>query len=68
MDASWFETARRTGASALPGERLLTMSIGVALIARPLGVVEHLEGFLELRRDRDVELLAGGQARDNHLL
>src|SRR5882762_7082364 len=35
-----------------------------SLIARPLGVVERLEGFLELRRDRDVELLAGRQARD----
>src|ERR1700676_2431679 len=34
------------------------------LIACPLGVVEHLEGFLELRRDRDVEFLAGRQPRD----
>src|SRR5260370_22775221 len=27
------------------------------LVARPFRVVEHLEGFLDLRRDRDVQLL-----------
>src|SRR4030081_2408707 len=35
-----------------------------SLVARPLGIVEHFKGFLELRRDRDVELLASRQARD----
>jgi hypothetical protein len=51
--ASWFETAQ---------VRLLTMRI--VLTARPLRVVQHLERFLQLRRYRDVELLARRQARD----
>src|SRR6476660_2323985 len=34
------------------------------LVARALGIVERSEGFLELRRDRDVEPLAGRQPRD----
>src|SRR3979409_1015582 len=51
--ASWFETAQ---------VRLLTMRI--VLIARPLRIVQHLERFLQLRRDPDLELLARAQARD----
>src|SRR5256884_8642345 len=34
------------------------------LVARPLAIVEHFERFFQLRRDRDVELLAGRQAPD----
>ena len=34
------------------------------VVAVALGIVEYPEAFLELRRDRDVELLPGGQARD----
>src|SRR3954468_24492895 len=36
----------------------------ITLVARPLGVVEHLKSFLELRRDRDAELFAGRQPPD----
>src|SRR6478609_4681709 len=35
-----------------------------SLIARPLAIVESLERLFQLRGDRDVELLAGRQARD----
>src|ERR1700730_6854117 len=53
-------------ASGARGTRLVRRfnSTTSHLIARPLGVVEHLEGFLELRRDRDVGFLAGRQPRD----
>src|ERR1700736_5818368 len=38
------------------------------LVVRPHGIVEHLEGVLELRRDRDVEFFTGRQARDKPLV
>src|SRR6266436_4359829 len=34
------------------------------LVARPLRIVEHLEGLFQLRRNRDAESFAGRQPRD----
>src|SRR5216684_6279539 len=46
-------------------DALLTMRIEIMLVvAVTLRIVEYPEALLELRRDRDVEFLAGGQARD----
>jgi hypothetical protein len=38
------------------------------LITRPLIVIQRLEGLFELRRDRDVEALAGRKSRDEPFL
>src|SRR5882762_9939636 len=65
---------RRRGILDRPPSRTMTSSTALtntrmlSLVARPLRVVEHLESFLELRRDRDVEFFAGGQARNEPLV
>src|ERR1700679_3735974 len=47
--------AINTSSRRSPGRRVETLLAPA--------IVQHLEGVLELRRDRDVEALAGGQAR-----
>src|SRR5882724_12551497 len=46
------------------GKPVPTFPDHALVVAVALRIVEYPEAFLELRRDRDVEFLAGGQARD----
>src|SRR5437764_13976879 len=61
----WIPQSRKTW---MPGTRPGTTMRGEQLVIRARRIVEHVEGLLKLRRDRDVEPLAGRQARDEPLV
>src|SRR5271156_5534110 len=65
-DAHWAQS--RPGGTGYFGSIRFWRGRGGAPLVGALAFVEHLEGILELRRNRHVELLAGRQPRQEPLV